>query len=110
MLLLPLAATSGETADTEINYLLTFISTSGCTFTRNDNDHPSADAADHLRLKYSRGKRWVNSAEDFIDRLASESSFSGKPYTVTCEGKTESSHDWLYNALNKHRQETGATP
>ena len=32
------------------------------------------DAADHLRLKHRRGKRYATSAETFIDRLASKSS------------------------------------
>ena len=70
----------------EINYLLEFVASSGCTFIRNGDDHDSAEAADHLRLKYSRGKRYVNSAEQFIDRLATASSWSGDPYTVTCAG------------------------
>ena len=114
ILALALPGTAGETAEAEINYLLDFVSGSGCTFTRNGTDHQSADAADHLRLKYSRGKRWVDSAEDFIDRLASESSFSGEAYTATCDGNTEPSRDWLQRALQDYRKEAAdpveATP
>ncbi len=106
ILLLTLATSSaaaGDT-DTEIHYLLEFVSSSGCTFTRNGSDHDPADAADHLRLKYSRGKRYVNSAEQFIDRLATESSWTGQAYTVTCDGQTQPSGAWLHRALDEYRQ------
>lgn len=106
---LPGLASSGATADQEIEYLLEFVASSGCTFIRNDDDHQSVDAADHLRLKYDRGKRYVDSAEQFIDRLATESSWSGDPYTVTCSGKTETSAQWLHRALADYRQPV-ATP
>lgn len=95
---------AGDQADPEIQYLLDFVSGSGCTFVRNGDSHDSADAADHLRLKYDRGARHVNSAEQFIDRLASESSWTGKPYTVTCDGNTRNSGEWLHQALADYRQ------
>ncbi len=105
-LTLPTVAAADNT-DQEIQYLLEFVSGSGCTFTRNGSDHDSADAADHLRLKYSRGKRYVNSAEQFIDRLATESSWTGKKYSVTCEGSTQPSGEWLHQALDDYRQQQG---
>ena len=94
----------GEDSDAEVQYLLMFVADSGCTFVRNGDDHDSVDAADHLRLKYNRGRRYTNSAENFIDRLASESSWSGKPYTVTCDGTTETSAAWLHRALADYRR------
>lgn len=103
-LLLPAHTIAATAADTEIEYLLEFIASSGCTFVRNGDDHDSMGAADHLRLKYSRGKRYVDSAEQFIDRLATQSSWSGDPYTVTCEGKTQPSGQWLHRALAQYRQ------
>jgi len=103
-LVLPTQVVAGTTADVEIQFLLEFVASSGCTFVRNGDDHDSVDAADHLRLKYSRGKRYVDSAEQFIDRLATESSWSGDPYTVTCEGKTQPSAQWLHRALAQYRQ------
>ncbi len=102
--ILRVAAESDARTAAEIDYLLDYVSTSGCTFIRNDSAHDPADAADHLRLKYSRGKRYVNSAEQFIDRLASESSWSGKPYSVDCDGRTEPSREWLYRALTQYRE------
>ena len=105
LLILSLAALShaGQSAEEEVQYLLGFVAESGCTFVRNGREHSAADAADHLALKYSRGRRYVNSAEDFIDRLASASSWSGKVYTVRCGEHTEPSSDWLHRALEAHR-------
>mgnify|MGYP001824681739 CR=1 FL=1 len=96
----PLAA--GQT-EAEIEYLLQYVSDSGCAFNRNGSEHDSADAADHLRLKYSRGRRYVDSAEQFIDRLATESSWTGRTYTVNCEGRTQPSGPWLHQALTEYR-------
>jgi hypothetical protein len=108
-LILPTHAIAAAAIDPEVEYLLEFVANSGCTFMRNGDDHASPDAADHLRLKYNRGKRYVDSAEQFIDRLATESSWSGDAYTVTCEGKTQPSAQWLHRALSQYRQTPAAT-
>ena len=100
----PDTANDGTDTDAEVNYLLDFVAGSGCVFQRNDSRHDPESAADHLRLKYDRGGKYVNSAEQFIDRLATESSWTGKDYTVTCDGQTEPSADWLHRALDAHRQ------
>lgn len=105
-LALPTTAMSAEDqADAEIQHLLGFVAASGCTFVRNGDPHDSADAADHLRLKYDRGRRYADTAEHFIDRLASASSWSGEPYTVTCGAITEPSGEWLHRALAEYRQQ-----
>ena len=96
-------ALADRTAE-EVDYLIRHVGESGCTYTRNGTDHDSEDAADHLRLKYSRGKRYVGNAEQFIDRLASESSWTGKPYSITCDGVTEPSGEWLHKALDEYRK------
>jgi hypothetical protein len=105
--LLIASATSAadETADVEIHYLLDYVAGSGCSFLRNGDTHDAVDAADHLRLKYNRGKRYADTAENFIDRLASESSWSGETYTVTCGDTTEPSGEWLHRALDDYRQQ-----
>jgi hypothetical protein len=92
-----------DTAEREIQYLLQYVQKSGCDFNRNGSAHDSADAADHLRLKYKRGNRYADSAENFIDHLASESSWTGKTYTVTCAGVTQPSGEWLHHALANYR-------
>lgn len=91
-------------ADAEVQYLLGYVSASGCIFIRNGSENNAADAADHLRLKYRRGKRYVSSADQFIDRLASESSWTGKKYTINCDGETSESGIWLHRALTEHRR------
>lgn len=95
---------AADQADTEVQYLLGYVESSGCTFHRNGSDHDSADAADHLRLKYKRGGKYASTADQFIDRLASESSWSGDKYTVTCDGKTQLSGQWLHFALDEYRK------
>jgi hypothetical protein len=103
LLLTPPIAAAGTDTDAEVNYLLDFVAASGCEFERNGSRHDPVSAADHLRLKYDRGKRYVNSAEQFIDRLASESSWTGKPYSVNCDGIEEPTGVWLHRALQEHR-------
>jgi hypothetical protein len=106
VLLLTAASVFGDdTSAAEIAYLLEFVAESGCTFIRNGSEHDPAEAADHLRLKYSRGARYVSSAEQFIDRIASKSSWSGQPYTVNCDGSTEPSGRWLHRALDDYRRD-----
>jgi hypothetical protein len=104
------ASGAGASSNPEIEYLLAYVADSGCVFHRNGEDHDAADAADHLRLKYSRGRRYADSTEHFIDRLASKSSWSGKAYSVTCGDKTEASGDWLHRALADYRQEQPRLP
>ena len=90
-------------ADREVQYLLEFVAASGCSFERNGSSHKAEDAADHLRLKYRRGGRYVDTAEHFIDRLASESSWTGKPYTTTCDERVIPVGKWLHGALDNYR-------
>ena len=93
------ALSAAGDADTEIRGLIQAVAESGCEFDRNGTRYSAKDAAQHLELKYSRGKRHVKSAEDFIQRLASKSSWSGNPYQMICEGETEPAGDWLSATL-----------
>ena len=45
-----------------------------CEFNRYGSLHSAETAAEHLELKYSRGKRYTDAAEAFLDRLARRSS------------------------------------
>jgi len=95
----------------EINQLIMVVEQSQCIFHRNGTEYSSKDAADHLRLKLRKGKRYANTTENFIDKLASESSWSGKPYFIEChkvkkteEVKVKSSNKvqingWLHHKL-----------
>ncbi|RDV24529.1 hypothetical protein DXV75_13520 [Alteromonas aestuariivivens] len=90
----------------EIQHLIDEVSQSGCTFIRNGEAHVASQAAEHLKLKWRRGHKYVHSAEDFIDRLATESSWSGEAYLIQCpDAPTLTSHDWLYRKLSQLRDD-----
>jgi hypothetical protein len=97
--LLGLSPAAVSDADEDVQFLLQYVSESGCTFIRNGERHESTAAADHLRMKYEHDRRHIKSAEQFIDRLASASSLSGQPYVVSCGGETQTSREWLNEAL-----------
>ena len=102
-LLSPAAVFAGD-AEAEIDYLITSVGESGCTFIRNGSRHEAEDAASHMRLKYRRGKRYATTAELFIERLASKSSMSGKLYTIDCPGsEIVPSGEWLAERLQEYR-------
>ena len=93
-----------DTQAAEIEYLIKSIASSGCTFVRNGKRHTPAAAEKHLRMKLKRGKRYVSDAESFIERLASRSSLSKKPYHIECEGEEPvPSADWLKERLSAFR-------
>ncbi|EOZ0481116.1 DUF5329 family protein [Pseudomonas aeruginosa] len=56
------------------------------------------------RRRARRSKDLVASSEDFIERAATQSSLSGKPYQVRCAGQTRNSADWLNQELRRLRQ------
>lgn len=96
---------AAETADEEIQFLIEAVGKSGCDFIRNGDRHDSEAAVEHLQRKYRRGKRYAKTAENFIDRLASKSSISGKPYSILCEESGEhTASDWLHGTLQAHRE------
>jgi hypothetical protein len=102
----PIAAALADTAaDTEIRGLIQAVAESGCEFNRNGSVHSAEAAAEHLELKYSRGKRYAHSAEAFIERLASKSSWSGKPYQMVCDGEEQPAGDWLTATLEEFRNQ-----
>jgi len=90
----------------EIEYLLESVGQSGCIFVRNGSEHSPEDAESHLRLKYRNGKKWVKSAEQFIARLASKSSWTGRIYYLRCDGEDRQPvGEWLTNKLFSYRNE-----
>ncbi len=93
-----------DNAVAEIDYLLSSIGGSNCTFIRNGKRYNSQDAEAHLRMKYRHGKSHASSSESFISRLASASSVSKKPYYIQCDGKERvPSGDWLRQRLDEYR-------
>ena len=100
----PIPHTLGVTdAETEIRLLIHAVRESGCDFDRNGTLYTAERAAEHLELKYARGKRYADSAEAFIERLATGSSWSGEPYWMICDGDKISSAKWLAEQLEGSR-------
>jgi hypothetical protein len=94
------------TMQVEVNYLLSYIETSGCSFYRNGSWYDGARARAHLQTKYDylAGRNLVGSADEFIDKGASKSSFSGKPYKIRCATATEvESGLWFHEVLARFR-------
>lgn len=109
-LVLPFGLLANDSlVEAEINALLEVVAKSGCDFQRNGSLHASPDAAEHLALKYSRGRRYVETTENFIDRLATKSSWSGRSYAVICDGVETASGPWLHAQLLELRRSTPKT-
>ena len=95
-----------EQAGEEIELLILSIENSHCEFIRNGKHYTDVEAAEHLRLKYRRGMKLASSAKNFIDRLASKSSLTGKPYLLACPGSGEqTASSWLQAKLQVLRGE-----
>lgn len=79
----------------------------GAKFLRNDVSYSPAQAAEYLRMKMTwnyRG-RPVKSARDFIDRIASKSSVTGKPYLIQLQdGKKMEMKAFLDKKLNEWKE------
>ncbi|RTL37444.1 MAG: hypothetical protein EKK53_20965 [Burkholderiales bacterium] len=85
-------------ARAEVDALLHRLQTSGCEFNRNGSWYSGTDAKAHLLKKLDdvEGKDRVSTAEQFIERGATGSSMSGKPYLVRCAVKAPvESAPWL---------------
>lgn len=95
------SATSGR----EIQALLDFLAHSHCTFIRNGKSYDATRAESHLedKLHYLQRRDQVHTAEEFITRAGSQSSLSGEPYQVNCDGKLQASEAWLRTELQRIR-------
>jgi uncharacterized protein DUF5329 len=88
----------------EIDYILNTVATSNCVFIRNGKEYGGEAAKDHLSLKRNRGKRYFSSADEYIENLASSSSWSGKPYYIRCgEEEQQLAKDWFTAVLQGYR-------
>lgn len=98
------AAHADERMDKEIDHLLAVVASSDCVFIRNGKEHGPQAAKDHLSLKRRRGKRYFSTAEQFIERLASSSSWTGKPYFIRCgNGEQQLASTWFSDVLAVYR-------
>jgi hypothetical protein len=106
LMLKPLHLQGADSTEHEVRLLIDAIAASRCNFNRNGRQHTADEAAAHLELKYARAGRHVDSADEFITQLASSSSFTGRPYLMSCEGDTLPAEDWMIDALEQIRAHT----
>ena len=98
------ASYTNEVMDKEIDHLLDTVVASNCTFIRNGKEHNPESAKDHLSMKRNRGKKYYSTADEFIDNLASSSSWSGKPYQIRCgEEQPQPAKQWFDAVLAAYR-------
>ncbi|MFS2069088.1 DUF5329 domain-containing protein [Pseudomonas sp. CT11-2] len=93
-------------ATQEINSLLDFVEHSECRFVRNGSEYAGPQARAHLekKLEYLEEQERVNSAEDFIELAATQSSMSGRAYEVHCPAGIQPASLWLKTELQRQRQ------
>lgn len=100
------AVAAASPARPEIDALLARLQSSGCSFERNGSWYDAARAREHLlrKLEYLEDRNLVQNTEQFIDRAASGSSMSGRPYRVRCgSAPPVESRVWLTEQLKAVR-------
>jgi hypothetical protein len=103
-LFLASAAFAEDDTEQEIDYLLNSVASSDCVFIRNGKEHGPEAARDHLNLKRRRGKRYYTTADEYIEKLASSSSWSGKPYFIRCgDSAQQPAGEWFMAVLLEYR-------
>lgn len=88
----------------EIDFLLDTVVSSDCVFIRNGSEYEAEAARDHLQMKRKRGKRYFSSTEEFIEKIASKSSWSGNDYLIECENESrQKAQAWFTSILKRFR-------
>jgi hypothetical protein len=71
-------------------------------FVRNDTEYDAKTAARFLRGKWEANEDEIKTAKDFVEKAASVSSTTGKPYLIRFkEGKEVKSGEYLLDELKK---------
>lgn len=107
VLIAPISAFAAPTPqeDAAIEHLIAAVKSSNMEFVRNGSTYNAAEAAKHIAMKYAYTKDRLSTADQFIDHVASTSSFTGQPYMIRHPDGTETPVSaWLHQELNKYRQ------
>jgi len=81
------------------------------TFIRNDSDYNAKVAAKFLRGKWQAREKEIKTAMDFIDKVASVSGTSGKPYVIRFKDAREvKCGDYLTAELKKMEKDKAEKP
>lgn len=102
----------------KIDALLDSVKASGVTFLRNGKEYTAKEAHEHLRKKLKSARNsWFAPHEEewtarmFIEKVASRSSISGKPYRVRFkDGKVVETRAWLAEMLREIESDLEANP
>ena len=90
--------------EAKIDYLIALVSNmpKDARFIRNGTEYGSERAAEHLRAKYQRGKKYAATAELFIENIASTSSITGRAYSIAfADGRTVTAREFFREELRK---------
>ena len=75
------------------------------TFIRNDSEYPSSAARRLMEAKMERAAGRINTAQDFIEQVATKSNTSGRAYMIKlADGRTTESAFWLRARLSEIEQ------
>ena len=101
--MLALAAANKQSSD--IDALIARVAqTKDVVFIRNGSEHTAAEAAAHLHRKLAAAHGRITTAEQFIDVLATRSSWTGIAYRVRfADGHEVESAVWLRQLLREIR-------
>ncbi|HEY4467156.1 MAG TPA: YfeK family protein [Klebsiella sp.] len=90
LMTLPAWAKLNAHEEARINAMLDALSQKkDLVFVRNGDAHNCEEAVSHLRLKLGNTRNRIDTAEQFIDKVASSSSITGKPYIVRIPGNSD---------------------
>ena len=97
------AAARSAQEQTRIEKLIRFVETQkDMKFVRNGTEYSCADAGKFLRGKLDSMGKDVTTAREFIERIATRSSMSGKPYQVKFgDGRTMLAAQFLSDELKR---------
>jgi hypothetical protein len=91
---------AGRSERSRIEALIAAVESANVVFLRNDAEHDAAAAADHLRRKWKHAGARELTAEEFVDKIASRSSTTGRPYRIReRDGSVVNARDWLLERL-----------
>ena len=91
-------------ASREIDHLLAFVAASDCKFVRSGSEYDGKAAREHLKRKLDAVRSKLSTADQFVDRIASESSMTGEAYKVRCGSRELTSKAWLHGELTTYRK------
>jgi len=96
-----------QAEENKINFLLSEVGQLEGVFIRNGTEHSPESAVAHLKMKLENAMNsWFAPKKDkwtakmFIEKIASKSSLSGKPYQIRFKsGKIVNTGEWLHERL-----------